>query len=70
MKQEMIGWQWHQLYHMQINCSWLQTGNFTGWHPPNSWTVSKHWILATVRWKSCVTALHHQIKACTGKRTG
>jgi len=25
MKQEMMGWQWHQ--HMQIICTLLQTGN-------------------------------------------
>jgi len=27
MKQEMMGWQWHQLGHMQINCTSLQTDN-------------------------------------------
>jgi len=27
MKQEMIGWQWHQLDHMQIICTLLQTAN-------------------------------------------
>jgi len=40
MKQEMMGWQWHQLDHMQVICSSLQTDNhastsslnfFTGW---------------------------------------
>jgi len=40
MKQEMMGWQWHQLDHMQIICTSLQTDNhtstsslrlFTGW---------------------------------------
>jgi len=25
MKQEMMGWQWHQLDHMQIICTLLQT---------------------------------------------
>jgi len=25
MKQEMMGWQWHQLDHMQIICTSLQT---------------------------------------------
>jgi len=42
MKQEMMGWQWHQLDHMQIICTSLQTDNhastsqlkfFTGWMP-------------------------------------
>ena len=27
MKQEMIRWQWHQLDHMQITCTLLQTNN-------------------------------------------
>jgi len=27
MKQEMIGWQWHQLDHMQITCTSLKTDN-------------------------------------------
>jgi len=25
MKQEMVGWQWHQLDHLQIICTSLQT---------------------------------------------
>jgi len=27
LEQEMIGWQWHQLDHMQIICTSLQTDN-------------------------------------------
>ena len=27
MKQEMTGWQWHQLDHMKISCTLLQTDN-------------------------------------------
>jgi len=27
MKQETMGWQWHQLDHMQITCTSLQTDN-------------------------------------------
>jgi len=27
MKQEMTGWQWHQLDYMQIICTLLQTDN-------------------------------------------
>jgi len=30
MKQEMMGWQWHQLDHMQITCTTLQTDNHAG----------------------------------------
>jgi len=42
MKQEMMGWQWHQLDHMQIICTSRQTDNhastspvsfITGWMP-------------------------------------
>jgi len=29
MKQEMMGWQRHQLDHMQITCTSLQTDNHT-----------------------------------------
>jgi len=29
MQQEMMGWQWHQLGHMQIICTLLQTDNHT-----------------------------------------
>jgi len=29
MKQEMMRWQWHQLDHMQIICTSLQTDNHT-----------------------------------------
>ena len=29
MKQEMVGWHWHQLDHMQIICTSLQTDNHT-----------------------------------------
>jgi len=29
MKQQMMGWQWHQMDHMQIICTSLQTDNHT-----------------------------------------
>jgi len=29
MKQEMMGWQWHRLDHIQIIYTSLQTGNYT-----------------------------------------
>jgi len=31
--QEMIGWQWHQLDHMQIICASLQTDNHASTSP-------------------------------------
>jgi len=33
MKQEMMRWQWHQLDHMQIICTSLQTDNYASTHP-------------------------------------
>ena len=57
MKQEMAGWQWHQLDHMQITCTSLQTDNHasTSSHifytpdalPYAQLTVSKNWRQAT-----------------------
>jgi len=32
MKQEMTGWLWHQLNHMQIICTSLQTDNYAITH--------------------------------------
>ena len=53
MKQEMKGWQWHQLDHMQIICTLLQTDNDDNTSslilyrpdelPAVQPTVSKHW---------------------------
>jgi len=33
LEQEMIGWQWHQLAHMQITCTSLQTDNHASTSP-------------------------------------
>jgi len=33
LEQEMMGWQWHQLDHMQIICTSLQTYNHTSTSP-------------------------------------
>jgi len=35
MKQEMMGWQWHQLDHMQIICTSLQIDNHAITSPLN-----------------------------------
>jgi len=42
MKQEMMVWQLHQLDHMQIICTSLQTDNHTGKHPEST-TVLFYW---------------------------
>jgi len=52
MKQEMTGWQWHQLHHIQIICTSLQTDNHASTSslsfyrphalPDDQPTVSKH----------------------------
>jgi len=46
MKQEMMGWQWHQLDHMQIICTSFQTDNNAGISPlsilkPNALPAAK-----------------------------
>ena len=53
LEQEMMGWQWHQLDHMQIICTSLQTDNHASTSPLSFYrpdalpaaqpTVSKHW---------------------------
>jgi len=52
MKQEMMGWQWHPLNHMQIICTSFQTDNHTSTSSLRFFTggmlflmpkVSKHW---------------------------
>jgi len=53
MKQEMMGWQWHQLDHVQITCTSLQADNHASTSSLNFYrrdalpdarpTVSKHW---------------------------
>jgi len=53
LEQEMMGWQWHQLDHMQIICTSLQTDNHTRTSPLSFYrpdvlpaaqpTASKHW---------------------------
>jgi len=57
MKQEMMGWQWHQLDHMYIMYTSLQTDNHSSTSPLSFYsldalpatqpTVSKHWRLWT-----------------------
>jgi len=58
MEQEMMGWQWYQLDHMQIICTSLQTDNHASTSPLSFYrpdalptaqpTASKHWR----RWRS------------------
>jgi len=53
LEQEMMGWQWHQLAHMQIICTLLQTDNHASTSPLSFYkpdalfaaqpTASKHW---------------------------
>jgi len=39
MKQEMMGWQWHQLDHMEIIFILLKTDNHTSTSPLNFYTL-------------------------------
>ena len=53
LEQEVMGWQWHQLNHMQIICTLLQTDNHASTSPLSFYrpdalpaaqpTASKHW---------------------------
>jgi len=53
LEQEMMGWSWHQLDHMQIICTSLQTDNNASTSPLSFYrpdtlpatqpSVSKHW---------------------------
>jgi len=58
LKQEMMGWQWHQLDQMQIICTWFHTDNHAStltlsfYRPdalPATWPIaSKHWSHAKI----------------------
>jgi len=55
----MIGWQWHQLDHIQIICSLLQTDNHTSSSPlsfyrPDAFPAAKP--TASKHCKSCATS--------------
>ena len=72
MKPEMTGCQWHQLDHIQINCTSLQTDNYAStsssnflrtrccsWRPTNSVKALKAPILCIIR---CLTNLFFQVQ--------
>jgi len=73
MKQEMIGCLWHQLDHMQIICTLLQTDNHASTHLTASFTgqpgnsmIKPIWILMQqemmgLQWHH----LHHTQIVCT-----
>jgi len=52
LQQEMMGWQWHQLDHMQIICTSLQTGNAgqMPFLPPNQQHQSTEGTGCPVQW--------------------
>jgi len=43
MKQKMIGWQWHQLDHMQIIFTLLQTNNHASTSPLSFYRLLRYW---------------------------
>jgi len=76
MKQEMIGWQWHQLDHIQIICTLLQADNHARalhhsiFYRPNGLpdtqqTVSKHWRQITTTIMITETSLRCSKSAIT-----
>ena len=63
MKQEMMGWLWHQLDHMQIICTSLQTdklithfsqARFSSWCPTNSVKALKAVVFADKHLFNCL----------------
>jgi len=44
LEQEMMGWQWHQLYHMQIICTSFQTDNHASISPLSFFTGRMHFL--------------------------
>jgi len=49
LEQEMMGWQWHQLDHMQIICTSLQTDNHASTSPLSFFYACAHvYVLARV----------------------
>ena len=80
LKQEMTRWQWHQLNHMQIICTSLQTDNHASTSslhifyrlnalPATQPTASKHWrshrISETVQYRRIVSVKDEQEIICT-----
>jgi len=47
MKQGMMGWQWHQLDHMQIICTSLQTGDHASTSSLNFFTGQMLFLVPT-----------------------
>jgi len=84
MKQEMMGCQWHQLDHMQISCTSLQTANHasssslnflqagcSSWHPA---TNVHSFITCTIvehrgLWLKCTITCPHLQQCCIPERT-
>ena len=55
LEQQIMGWQWHQLDHMQIICTSLQTDNHASTSPLSFYRLEalpaakpKHWKTATI----------------------
>ena len=75
--QEMMGWQWHQLDHMQIICTSLQTDNHASTSPLSFYrsdalpaaqpTVSKHWRQISKYHKTHVKINTNELILCPRK---
>jgi len=52
LEQEMMGWQWHQLDHMQITCTSLQTDNHTSNLPLSFFTGQIPFLLPNQKHQS------------------
>jgi len=45
LEQEMMGWQWHQVDHMQIICTSLETDNYASTSPLSFFTGRMPFLL-------------------------
>jgi len=52
MKQEMVGWQWHQLNHMQIICTSHRTDNHASTSLPNLFTGQMLFLMPNYQFQS------------------
>ena len=69
MKQETMGWQWHQLNYMQIICTMLQTDNHASTLSLNFFTAQMLFLTLNQQYQSTegnlVTLMYYQLYVST-----
>jgi len=63
MKQEITGWQWHQLDHMQIICTLLQTDNHNSTSSLKCFTGQMLFLTPNQQYQSTTTPHHNHFTA-------